>query len=147
MSGNSKGLISILEYNGGMGVQNSGLPFSGSFNGITALIGYQVNKSFIIAGGTGISIYNGGSLIPVFGDLRYTFHISRIAPYLFTDGGLLMDFSNFDNTKIFMNPGIGVRYSLSRKFALNLSTGLFLQAGGSAQQAFLNLKTGVSYKF
>lgn len=143
----NQGLISMLEYQGGLGTGNEDLPYSKSFNGFTALIGYHVNRSFTIAAGTGVSVYNGGSLIPLFGDLRYTFYISRLAPFLFADAGLLMNFSNFDRTKIFMNGGIGARYSISRKFALNISAGLLLQAGEANQQAFTGLKSGVTYKF
>ena len=149
----NEGLVSTAEYNSGFGFGNTSVPYSRRFSGFTVLIGYKIDRSFIISGGAGLSVYNDGALIPLFVDLRYTFYISRLAPYLYSDGGFLMNFSRFDDLKIFMNPGMGVRYSITQKIAVNLSTGIMVQSGASAQSetsaqnAFLSLKTGVTYKF
>jgi hypothetical protein len=143
----NQGLITMVEYHGGAGVGNGSVLFSKKYSGIDALIGYQINRSFIIAAGTGLSIYNGGSLIPAYMDLRYTFYFSRVAGYLFADYGLLMNVSNFDSTRMFMNPGIGARYSISRQFALTLATGILIQTSDQNLNAFVNLRAGVTYKF
>ena len=143
----NKGPISMVEYHGGLGVINDTESYSGSFSGFNVLIGYQINKRFIISGGTGLSVYSRGKLIPVFMDLRYTFYIDQLAPYFYANSGMLIDFSNFDETRIFMNPGFGVRYSLTQKIAVNMSGGIFAQAASQKMDVFVNLKTGVTYKF
>ena len=149
----NRGLISMMEYNGGMGFGDVSEPYSKMFNGFNILVGYQLNRSFIIAAGTGVSVYNGGSMVPLFWDLRYTFYFSRLAPYMFSDFGMLMKFSNFDESVVFMNPGIGARYSVTRQIAVNLATGIFVQSGTNAptgtmtQAAFINFKAGITYKF
>jgi hypothetical protein len=149
----NQGLITMMEYHMGYGMGDENIPYSKGFKGFDVLVGYQINRSFIIAAGTGVSVYNGGLLIPLFMDLRYTFYFSRVAPYLFADEGVLMKISSFDESVIFMNPGIGARYSISRKIAVNLATGILIQSGttamsGSMKQAvFINLKAGIVYKF
>jgi hypothetical protein len=143
----NRGLITMLEYHGGAGVDDEGVPFSKRFSGFNALIGYQINKNFIIAGGTGISIYNGGSFIPAYMDLRYTFYLSQMAAYLYADGGLLLNVSKIDTAQMFMNPGIGVRYSISRRFAITFSAGILVQTAEQDLVAFFNLRTGITYKF
>jgi hypothetical protein len=143
----NRGPVLITELQYAYGTGDVTVPYSSTFAGFTGLFGYQINRSFLIAAGTGFSKYNGGSLIPLFLDLRYAYLISHFTPYLFGDGGLLLDFSDFNQTKMFINPGIGVRYSVSRKFGINISSGIMLQTAGPTMNAFLNLKTGVTYKF
>jgi len=143
----NRGLISMFEYYGGVGVGNESIPFSKKYSGFTGLIGYQINKNFIIAAGTGLSSYNGGSLVPVYMDLRYTFYLSQVAAYLYGDAGLLMNVSNIDDINMFMNPGIGARYSITRKFAVSISLGMLVQTSAQNMEAFVNLRTGVIYKF
>ena len=143
----NRGFITMIEYHAGLGVGNESVPFSKRFNGFNILAGYQLNRNFIIAAGTGFSLYNGGTLVPVYMDLRYSFYFSRLAPYLFADGGLLMDFSNFNETRMLMNPGIGARYSISRNVAVNLASGILAQSSGKTLNVFVNLRTGITYKF
>ena len=145
----NRGLIAMVEYHGGLGVGTADTSYSKSFHGLNALIGYQLNRSFIIAFGTGVSVYNGGALMPIYGDMRYTFLLDKIAPYLYGDAGLILSFYDLNKTRIFLNPGMGARYSLSRRFALNIAAGIFIQSGtsGAGQDAFVNLRTGVTYKF
>jgi hypothetical protein len=143
----SRGFIVMAEYHAGAGVGDVTVPYSKQFNGFNILAGYQLNKSFIIAAGSGAASYNGGTLVPVYMDLRYTFYFSRLAPYLFADGGLLMNVSNFNETRMFMNPGIGARYSVTRNIALNFSAGILAQSSGTTMNVFANIRTGVIYKF
>jgi hypothetical protein len=143
----NQGLISITEFQYGYGTGDINVPYSQSFTGFTALIGYQINRSFIIAAGTGLSKYNGGSLVPLFLDIRYAIKISRLTPYFFGDGGLLLNFTNINEANMFINPGIGIRYSITRKIGINLSTGIMIQTASLNMNAFFNLKTGLAYKF
>ena len=143
----SSGFITINELTVGIGLGETGVPYSKSFFGITTVNGYQTDNNFIAAIGTGLSFYNGGMLVPLFLDFRYGFNIDQFNPYIFVDGGLLFNFSDFkEGTKLFINPGIGVRYYVSQKMAVTLGGGLLVQYRPS-RDAFINIKAGVSYKF
>lgn len=141
------GYITINELTYGIGIGlTTGAPYSNHFLGFTTLHGYQLNKSFLVAGGTGVYFYNGGTLIPLFLDLRYRVYISRFTPYVFGDGGFLLDFSGKKDTRAFVNPGIGCSYTINPKLAVNLGTGLFVQ-WGNVRDSYINIKAGVVYKF
>ena len=86
-------------------------------------------------------------LVPLFLDFRFSFYISRLTPYIFGDGGLLLNVSDLNNTKLFINPGVGARYTLSRGIAINLGAGILSQVDGTVRESFLNLKLGLVYKF
>jgi hypothetical protein len=143
----SSGFVTINEGTYGLGLSGKTFPFSKHFFGFTTVNGYQVNQNFILAAGTGFYIYESGLLIPLFLDFRYAFYINQLSPYLFSDGGLLINVSKLDNTKLFINPGVGVRYALSRNLALNLGAGILAQVDGTVRESFLNLKLGAVYKF
>lgn len=141
-----KGFITINEINFGFGLGLNKVPYSKSFIGITTVNGYQFNKSIIAAAGTGIIFYNDGILVPLFLDFRYRFNINQYTPYVFADGGVMLNFSDFNSTKIFLNPGIGIRYAFSRRWAANIGTGLLVQYG-EIRDSFINFKLGATYKF
>ena len=141
------GFITINEATYGLGLSGTTAPFSKQFFGFTSVNGYQVNKNFIFAGGTGLSFYESGLLVPLFLDFRFAFYINRITPYIYGDGGLLINVSDLNNTKLFINPGIGARYTISREIALNLGAGILSQVDGTVRESFLNLKLGLVYKF
>lgn len=141
------GFITINELTMGIGLGDVSVPYSKSFFGITSVNGYLINKSFLIGIGAGLTFYNGGMLAPLFLDFRYSFNTSPLTPYVFADGGLLINFSDFGGTKMFINPGGGVRYTFSRKIAVNLGVGFLAQSGGASRDTFINIKAGVVYKF
>jgi hypothetical protein len=145
--GSDPGFIVITEINGGIGLGVTDVDYSKSFFGVTAIGGYLINKSFLVGAGTGLSFYNGGMLVPLFLDFRYTFSIAPVTPYLFADGGLLLNVSDFAGTKLFINPGAGARYVFSRKVAVNLGLGMLIQQGSPARDSFVNIKMGMIYKF
>jgi hypothetical protein len=138
------GYITINEFTGGPGLGIVDAPYSKYFFGFTTIHGYQVDQSFIVAAGTGFSAYNGGSMIPLFMDFRYNFLISTFTPYVVGDGGILINTSG--GIKLSINPAAGVRYTISRKIALNFSTGLFVQSGAGVRDSYLNFKLGVTFK-
>jgi opacity protein-like surface antigen len=145
----SEGYVTINELNFGIGLGETDVDFSGMFYGITTTHGYQVTKNFILGGGTGFSIYNGGTLFPLFLDIRYTFLFNKVTPYAFGDGGLLLNFSDFNGgTRLFINPGAGARYDISRTLAVNAGLGMQIQMGGGGgnRDTFLNFKVGLIYK-
>ena len=140
------GYITINEFTGGFGLGVTNAPYAKGFFGFTTLHGYQLNKSFLVAGGTGVYFYNTGTLVPLFLDLRYRVYIARFTPYVFGDGGILLDFSGKKDTRAFVNPGIGCSYTINPKLAVNLGTGFFVQ-WGNVRDSYINLKAGVVYKF
>jgi hypothetical protein len=141
------GFITINEVTYGLGLSGKTFPFSQYFIGFTSVNGYQITKNFIVAGGVGAYFYESGLLIPVFLDLRYYFNISRLTPYVYSDGGLLLNPSDLNTTKLFINPGAGARYAMNRSTALNLGVGILVQVDGTVRESFMNLKFGVVYKF
>ncbi len=141
------GFITINEASGGFGLSGKTAAYSKGFFGFTSVNGYQVNKNFIFGAGAGLYFYESGLLVPLFLDFRFAFYISRLTPFFFGDAGLLMNVSDFNSTKVFINPGVGARYTLSRNVALNLGAGILSQADGTVRESFLNLKFGVVYKF
>lgn len=144
---NNPGFITINELHFGIGLGTTNVPYSKSFFGFTTINGYQINKNFVAAAGTGLSFYNGGMLVPLFLDFRFRFNISQITPYLFGDGGFLLNPSDLNSTKLFINPGLGIRYSFSKNLAANLGGGFLIQTGGGTRDTFINIKMGVTYKF
>lgn len=137
------GYVTINELTGGIGMGDVSVPYSKSFFGFTTIHGYQINESFLVGGGTGVSFYNGGTFIPLFADVRYHFLINTFTPYLFGDGGVL--FNTAGGTKLFINGGAGVRYTINNTIGINFGTGLWIQYGDS-RDAFINFKIGVTYK-
>ena len=142
------GFITINELHFGIGLGMTNVPYSKSFFGFTTINGYQINKNFVVAGGTGLSFYNGGMLVPLFLDFRFRFNVSQFTPYIFGDGGFLLKLSNINSTKLFINPGLGIRYSFTRNWAANLGGGFLIQTGTAGiRDTFINIKAGVTYKF
>jgi hypothetical protein len=141
------GFVTINEATFGLGLSGMTYPFSKHFLGVTSVNGYQVNKNIFFGGGIGVYFYESGALVPLFLDFRYSFDISNITPYIFADGGLLINFADLNTTKLFLNPGIGARYAVNRSLALNLGAGVLAQVDGTVRESFFNLKFGVVYKF
>ena len=140
------GYVTINEFVGGFGLGITDAPYAKGYFGITTIHGYQVNKSFFAGAGTGLHFYNEGMLVPIFADLRYNMYVGRFTPYAFADGGFLLDFSGKKDTRVFGNPGFGIRYTINQKLAINLGAGLLVQYG-QLRDAYANIKTGVTYIF
>jgi hypothetical protein len=139
------GYITYNELNSGLGLGVTSDAYSKGFFGFTTIHGYQVNQTFSVAGGTGISFYNEGTLLPLFMDLRLRFLVSRFTPYVFGDGGFLFDFVSVENTRIFANPGIGCYYATSRNLAINLGVGIHSQFRDT-RASYVNIKLGITFK-
>jgi len=143
----SPGYITINEFGAGFGLGETDVDYGKYLYGFTTIHGYQINKNFMFAGGTGLLMYNGGALIPLFMDFRYSFYISTLTPYIFGDGGFLLNPSDINSgTKLFVNAGPGVRFTMSRKLGFNFGAGLLIQMGQAHRDAFINFKLGVTFK-
>lgn len=137
----------LIEFQTGAGPVDLKEQTSGNFASITTLAGYQLDKNFLIALGTGFSVHRGLSIVPLFLDFRYAIASGFIEPYLFAEGGLMLNPADINKTKIFINPGIGAQHFLSQRFALLFSSGFRLQKGDLKVNPFLSFSTGIKYKF
>ena len=142
-----RGWFSLAEMRGGYGLGDVSVPYSHYNIGLTGQIGYQLYKNFTAGGGLGLSYYNGGLLAPLFLDFRYYFFPNGISPFLLADGGFLLNFSNFSDTKIYLSPAVGIRFPIEKNHSLNLSLGLHVQSAGGSRDSFVNFKAGWYYKF
>jgi hypothetical protein len=142
----SPGFTTINELIVGFGLGDTSVPYSKMFFGLTTTNGYQINRNFVIAGGTGVLFYNGGTLVPLFADFRYRMNIDPVTPCFFVDSGFLLDFTGIGDSKIFVSGGAGAQYALSKQLAINGGAGLMIQSGGH-RDAFITLRAGVTYKF
>lgn len=143
----SPGLVSITEVTAGIGMNTNSTPDSDHFFGLTTIAGYQLNGNFMAGAGTGLSFYDSNLLVPLFLDFRYSFLPRQLSPYIYADGGLLLMVSELDATKLFINPGVGARYSIGRKFAVNGSLGILTQVDGRNRASFGTIKVGGVYVF
>jgi hypothetical protein len=142
-----KGFITINELTYAFGLSETTEKYANSYLGFNTINGYQINKSFVAAGGTGIFIYNEGKIIPLFLDFQYRFYTTRkITSYAYADGGFLFNVTDHSEaTKLFVNPGIGMRHDFSRDLGGNLGFGMMIQQG-SYRSSFVNIKLGITFK-
>jgi hypothetical protein len=140
--------ITIVEFTSGIGLSKINVPYSRTMLGFTAAQGIIINDRVIIALGTGLSFYNGGPLMPLFADFRYSFYNNhRYTAYFLGEGGFLFNASkHFEYTKLFLTPGAGIKYDFNRYFSTDVSLGLFVQQG-ILRDSFINLKMGIVYRF
>ncbi len=142
------GFINITELNAAIAVGDSMPTNSRYYFGLTNVFGYQINRNF--SGGVGIGLlkYDTRQLIPVYLEYKFNFYIKSGTPYLFTDAGVLQDPVDFlHESKLFINPGIGISRYISSKFELNFSAGLMVQTRTSLKGVgFANFKLGLIFR-
>jgi hypothetical protein len=143
----NNGLVMGFELQAGVGPTLVNDPKSGRFTGLTLLAGYQLDRNVVVSAGAGLSFYRQGTLVPLFLDIRYSITLSKLSPYLYADGGLLLHTDNLNSTTIFMNPGIGAQLAASNDLAFTFSSGFWLQRGEVNLNVFVNFKAGVRYRF
>jgi hypothetical protein len=146
------GFINITEITYGFGLAKTSTPYAKYVAGITNTFGYQINRNFITGGGIGALIYNDGFLVPLYLNGRFAFLVRNreLSPYITADAGMLLNFEDLNNgTMLFINPGAGARYTISRNIAATLGLGLFVQTGPEQvrRDSFINLKAGISFLF
>lgn len=142
------GFINITELNAAIAVGDSMGTTSRYYFGLTNVFGYQINRNF--SGGVGIGLlkYDTRQLIPVYLEYKFNFYLKSATPYLFTDAGVLQDPVDFLNeSKLFINPGVGISRYLSPKFEINISAGLMVQTRTSLMGVgFANFKLGIIFR-
>ncbi|MBN2480959.1 MAG: hypothetical protein JXB19_04405 [Bacteroidales bacterium] len=152
----NSGYINITEFIPAIGLAATQAAYSKYFFGITNINGYQIsfkdnmtNKKLQTGLGAGVFFYNEGTLFPLFLDFRFIWEINNIAPYVFADGGGLLSFKDFNQySRLFADPGLGVRYTVAESLAVNLGIGLHVQSRNEthAHDSFINLKLGLVFK-
>jgi len=149
------GYSNINELQGGYGLGTTTIPYSRYFYGMTTIHGYQLNiyglhiKSSLLGGiGAGVFKYNGGTLFPVFGDIRFNIDKKKASPYIFAKSGLLLSFEDlFAQTRMFINGGVGLRFKIDDHIGIHIGTGLFIQMGSNvSRNSFVNLIAGMWFK-
>ena len=142
------GFVSTTELTGalGLGLTNDGL--SKYYYGITSVAGYQFTRNIKAGGGLGVHFHDEGTLFPLFLDVRYSFSAQELVPFLAGAGGIMLDFNNLaDNTRVFINPSIGIKYIAANRTGITFSTGLMVTTGGpNARKSFVNFKLGLELK-
>lgn len=141
------GFVSITEVTGGIGLADTESEFSKYYYGISTVAAYQFTRNIKAGAGAGVQFHNGGTLFPVYLDIRLNLNSQDIVPFISGAGGIMLDFTELDNTRIFINPLAGIRFVAANRAAIALSTGLMVSTGGPAsRKSYLNFKLGVELK-
>jgi len=141
---NVAGYINITEIGGGLGMGPTLQDYSKYFAGITTMNGYVINHHFLTGIGLGLYAYDAGILFPAYLDMRYTFNNRRFAPFIYGDGGVLIDINHAEDFGLFLNPGLGVIRKISKTMKLSLSAGVYIQ-NLTERASFVNVKLGVYF--
>jgi len=144
----SPGFINISELNYAIGISDSLISETKSYFGLTSLFGYQINRNFSGGIGTGIFRYESRQLIPLYLEYKYNFYFKGATPYFYSDAGALFDYRDFRNeSKIFLNTGIGISRYISPKFEANISGGVTVQTRTSIRRvAYITFKLGIIFR-
>lgn len=141
------GFISITEIGGGFGLGDVSAITSKSLVSFTTIAAYRINNHFLAGIGTGVHAYNGGTMIPLYIDMRYTFKEAKFTSFIIADGGVLFNPKSFNSSGLFINPAFGLEKRLTERVSLNLSTGILIkQPPEWLKASFITLKGGVSFR-
>lgn len=141
------GFISITELTGafGLGLTTEGL--TGGYYGITSVAGYQFTRNILTGVGAGVHFHEGVTFFPLYLDIRYRMSAQELVPYIAGSGGIMLDFADLGNTRVFINPLAGLKYVVANRVGVSLSAGLMVIAGGSNERmSFANIKLGLEIK-
>jgi hypothetical protein len=98
--------------------------------GFRTSVGYLFNPHFSVGGGTGFEILDETCYIPLYTDLRYNITKKAVTPFITADIGYAFRVSqnyNHYHGGLLVNPGLGVKFFVSPKVALNFSLGYLYQ--------------------
>jgi hypothetical protein len=140
-----RGFFSLTELNLGLGLSDVSIAYAERFAGISTVAGFHFGPAVWTGLGIGISRYNGGTLLPLFFDGRYYFGESRAKPFIMADAGILFHSGGEESgTRIFGNPGVGVRLPVGLHASFSLALGLFTQwEMKTNRDSFINGKIGL----
>jgi hypothetical protein len=147
---NSKpGLINITEFNIGIGLNETDRDYAKRIFNLSSIFGIGITKNLTGGIGAGVSLYNGGTLVPLFADFRYFINLARVRVFGSADGGILLNSAKTEGgTKILVSPGAGLEFPVSNRLSLNLGAGLLVQLmKDHNHDSFANIKAGMTYFF
>ena len=140
------GYINITEIGGGFGLGDTNVDYSTRLISFNNIFGYKINKQFLAGLGVGLHSYNGGTLLPLYIDMRYFFKKTGQGLFLVADGGYLLNPSDFGTSHVFVNPAIGMAKKISPHMQFNMNVGaLTMQAPTGIRSTFITIKGGVSF--
>ena len=144
----AQGFVTTAELTGAYGLGLIHDELSKYYYGFTATAGYQFSRNIKAGVGTGVHIHNDGTLFPLYIDFRMNLNSQELVPYISGTGGVMLDFDNLtDDTRVFINPLIGLRYIAANRTAITFATGVMVSTGGPSQRkSFLNFKLGIELK-
>ncbi|MDF1560989.1 MAG: hypothetical protein P1P83_12415 [Bacteroidales bacterium] len=141
------GYVYITELTGAIGLGDTESELSKYYYGITALAGYQFSRNIKVGAGVGVHSHEEGALFPIFIDMRLSLNAQDVVPFLAGAGGIMLDFTNLNDTRIFINPSVGIKYVAANRTGVSFSTGLMVTTGGpQARKSFINFKLGLELK-
>ena len=141
------GFVSTTELTWAIGLADTKSELSKYYYGITTVAGYQFTRNIKAGAGAGIHFHNDGNLFPLFLDIRLNLNANEVVPFFAGAGGIMLDFSELDNTRVFINPSLGLRYVAANRKAMTFSTGVMITTGGTAERkSFINFKLGLELK-
>lgn len=150
-SGNYKpGLMNITELNGGIGLYKLNRDYAKRVFNVTSILATGLANNLTGGIGVGVSLYNGGTLVPLFADIRYYFNIGKTRCFIMGDGGIILNSVKADGEpKYLVSPGAGVVFPVTKSMSVNLGTFLFTQFGDKeyGHDSFANLKLGMTFLF
>ena len=109
-----------------------GISKSDASVGISTVNGFIVKPHLYLGLGVAYDYYvTAGSMLPLFADVRITFHDKRFTPFLYGDAGysFAVASNNGDQLQggLFLNPGVGLKSYISKRSALLISIGARVQ--------------------
>ena len=116
-------LLNITELNAGIGYYVLDRDYTKRFINMTSVLGAGLAKNLTGGIGAGVSLYDAGTLFPLFADFRYFFHLAKTRFFLLGEGGILLNSANTEGgTKYFISPGVGVILPVSNSLSINLGS-------------------------
>ena len=119
-----KGYLNITEVSLGVGLGQASEDLS---YGIQTVNGVLINPNFSLGLGIGVDKYKFATFVPIFADIRAYFLRSDVTPYFVGAIGYSLSFDSGSKGGLFVNPSLGVRFTVSPKAALDFSLGYRLQ--------------------
>ncbi|NSW95153.1 MAG: hypothetical protein HPY62_10655 [Bacteroidales bacterium] len=139
------GFVDIVEIAGGFGLSETNQDYAERVITLNNIFGYQINKNFLAGIGAGVHLYNGGTTIPLYIDMRYFLRKPNLSPIIIADGGFMIDPSG-PSLRHFIHPAIGLNKKLGPRTHMQISAGLLtIHAPTGIRSSFITVKGGVSF--
>lgn len=143
----NNGFFSLTEINMAFGLNAVHAPYSEHFFGATTAAGYQFNYSTYAGIGAGMFDYSNGLMFPLFLHGRYYFSSMRLSPFITGDCGIMLPLRGAESeSRMYVNPGVGIVVSSTKTIELSLAASLLSQWEKNVRRdSFLNLKIGMTF--